>query len=184
MDIPDVILRLGFGGVICILTLMLIKSISAYFKRRVSSDQGMGAPANLTGTVQKESRKHPRVHITWPVRMKSSQGTIEAEIKNISLGGAFICCPKPLPLRENFRLTIDVPNHEPLRVKVEVVWSNISVPDDKIVNRGMGIRFIQITEANREFLNKVISAHFEKGLGQNAPVQGISGEPIPCQIVA
>ena len=161
MNLMDVILRLGFGGIVCILTLMLIKSISAYFKRRVSSDQGMGAPANLTGTVQKESRKHPRVHITWPVRMKTSQGTIEAEIKNISLGGAFICCPKPLPLRENFRLTIDVPNHEPLRAKAEVVWSNISVPDDRIVNRGMGIRFIQITKANRDLLNKAISDHLK-----------------------
>ena len=107
MNITDVILRLGFGGIVCILTLMLIKSISAYFNRRVSSDQGMGASAKLTETVHKEVRQHPRVNITWPVRMKTSQGTIEAETKNISLGGAFICCHKPLPLGENFRLTID-----------------------------------------------------------------------------
>ena len=165
MNITDVILRLGFGGVICILALMLIKSINTYFKRSVSSNQGMGAAAKLTGTVQKEARQHPRVDITWPVSVKTSHGTIEAEIRNISLGSAFIRCPKPLPLRENFRLTIDVPNHEPLRVKAEVVWSNINVPDDRIVNRGMGIRFIQIAEANREFLNKVISTHLENSGG-------------------
>ena len=165
MNFMDVILRLAFGGIVCILTLMLIKSISAYFNRRVSSDQGMGASAKLTETVHKEARQHPRVNITWSVRMKTSQGSIEAEIKNISLGGAFICCPKPLPLGEVFRLTIDVPDHETLTVKAEVVWSNINVPDDKIVNRGMGIRFIQITKANRDLLNKAISDHLKNSTG-------------------
>lgn len=165
MNLTGVILRLGFGGIVCILTLMLIKSISAYFNRRVNSDQGMGASANLTESVHKEARQNPRVNITWSVRMKTSQGSIEAEIKNISLGGAFICCQRPLPLRENFRLAVDAPNHDSLTVNAEVIWSNINVPDEKILNRGMGIRFIEITKADREFLNHVLSAHHENSAG-------------------
>lgn len=161
MDIADIILRLGFGAVIYILALMLIKSISTYFRKRVRFDQGHGAAAKFAWTFQKDKRQHPRVDITWPVRIQTSQGTIEADTKNIGLGGAFICCHEPLPLRENFRLTINSPNHDPLMVKAEVVWSNINVPDEKIVNRGMGIRFIQLTEDDREFLSEMISAHLD-----------------------
>jgi hypothetical protein len=53
------------------------------------------------------------------------------------------------------------PNRDPLTVNAEVVWSNINVPDEKIVNRGMGIRFIQVTEDDREFLSEMISAHLD-----------------------
>ena len=74
MDIADIIVKLGFGAVIYILAMMLIKSISAYFRKRVRRDQGHGAAARLVETGQKEKRQHPRVDITWPVRMKTSQG--------------------------------------------------------------------------------------------------------------
>jgi len=161
MDIADIIVKLGFGAVIYILALMLIKSISTYFKKRAHFGRGHSASIKLAETVQKEKRQHPRVNITWPVSIQVSQGTIEAETKNISLSGAFICCHEPLPLRENFHLTIDSPNHDPLTLEAEVVWSNINVPDEKIVNRGMGIRFIQITEDDRGFLSEMISAHLD-----------------------
>jgi hypothetical protein len=97
--------------------------------------------------------------------METPQGTIEAETKNIGLSGAFIRCRKPLPLKESFRLTIDAPNHDPLTVKAEVIWSNINVPDEMVLNRGMGIRFIRITKDDREFLNQVLSAHPENSVG-------------------
>jgi hypothetical protein len=34
--------------------------------------------------------------------METPEGTIEAEAKNISLGGAFISCEKPLPMGHVF----------------------------------------------------------------------------------
>ena len=42
----------------------------------------------------------------------------------------------------------------------EVVWSNANVPDDKIVNRGMGIRFIHNTDEVRESLKTALSGKF------------------------
>jgi len=126
---------------------------------------GAGAAVKLAEAVQKERRQDRRVDITLPAKMKTPRGTIEAETKNISIGGAFICCHKPLPLGENFRLTINAPNQDPLTVEAEVVWSNINVPDEKIVNRGMGVRFIRITEDDREFLKKAISAGLKTNVG-------------------
>ena len=165
MNTSAIILKLGLSGVILVLTLALIYSIGDYLRKRAHSQQAVGATANLFIKTMEEKREYPRVDIAYPVKMETSQGTVEAETINLSLGGAFICCPKPLPLREVFRLTIDVPDHETLTVKAEVVWSNINVPDDKIVNRGMGIRLIQITEANRDLLNKVISDHLKNSEG-------------------
>ena len=156
MDRISIILSMGLGGAICMIALVLIWLFTSYLKRRVGH-----APVKLPGTAQKERRQRQRADIILPVRMETPQGTIEAETKNIGLSGAFILCQKPLPLRENFRLTVEAPNHDPLTLNAEVVWSNINVPDEKILNRGMGIRFIQITKDDREFLNHVLSAHPE-----------------------
>jgi hypothetical protein len=164
MDSVNIILSLGLGGAICMIILVFIWYVNVYLKRRLMPGQGRYAPVKLHETVQEERRQHPRVDITLPVSMETSQGMIEAETKNISLGGAFICCQNPLPLREKFRLTIEAPNHDSLTVNAEVVWSNINVPDDKILNRGMGIRFIQITKHDREFLTQVASAHLENSV--------------------
>lgn len=161
MNAMDIILRLGFGGIICILTLMLIHAVSNYFRKRARSDQGSSVAVGLARPAQTEERQHPRVDLSWPVKIKTQQGAIKGETKNISLGGAFICCNKPLPLREVFRLTINAPNYKPLTVNAEVVWSNINVPNEQIVNRGMGIRFIQIKKEDLEFLKELIAARFK-----------------------
>jgi len=140
---------------------VLIWFVSAHFKKRLGSGQEDHSPLKLQETDQGENRRHPRVNATFPVRIETSNGPMEGETRNISLGGAFICCQRPLPLRENFRLTLDAPNHDPLMFNAEVVWSNINVPDEKILNRGMGVRFIRITKADRQFLNDVLSVHPE-----------------------
>ncbi len=159
MDASEIILKLGFGGVTFVLTMALIYSVRDYLKRSGRSEKTGPAAANLSALVLEEKRQYERADITYPVKIETSQGTIEAETKNISLGGAFICCHKPLPLGENFSLTINASDHLPLTLKAEVVWSNVNVPDDKVVNRGMGIRFLQITADDREVLENVISAN-------------------------
>ena len=161
MDRISIILSMGLGGAICMIILFLVWLFTAYLKTRTGH-----APVKLPGTAQKERRQRQRADIILPVRMETSQGTIEAEIKNIGLSGAFIRCQKPLALRESFRLTIDAPNHDPLMVKAEVIWSNINVPDEMVLNRGMGIRFIRITKDAREFLNQVLSAQLENNVGR------------------
>ena len=83
------------------------------------------------------------------------------QLKDISLGGAFVVCPNPLPLSEKFRISIEPPEQTSLELNAEVVWSNANVPDDKIINRGMGIRFINNPDEARNRLNSVIASFFE-----------------------
>ena len=105
-----------------------------------------------------ESRQHPPAHVNWPVSMETPDGPIQAEAKNISLGGAFISCEKPLPIGHSFSLTMIGPDNEPVTATAQVVWSNVNMPDEKVIHRGMGVRFIKMSERHlqivRGFFNR------------------------------
>jgi hypothetical protein len=55
-----------------------------------------------------------------------------------------------------------LPNADALSLNAEVVWSNANMPLDKVVNRGMGIRFINNEPKERQQLQDAIDAAFEK----------------------
>ncbi|MGA1869100.1 MAG: PilZ domain-containing protein [bacterium] len=114
---------------------------------------------NLKDMPLVERRQHERYEITWPVKMETSQGTMIAETKDISISGAFIMCQQPLPLNENFTLAFTIPNHDPIELNAEVIWTNINVPADKIVKRGMGVRYIQVSEEVRHHLLKALKEY-------------------------
>jgi hypothetical protein len=103
-----------------------------------------------------ERRQDTRTSIVWPIKMKTSQGVISAGIKDISIESAFIVCQNPLPLKKQFRIAIGIPNQKPIALTVEVVWSNSNVSEDKVLSRGMRIKFLQSTEKVRESLNNAI----------------------------
>jgi len=73
------------------------------------------------------ARKEPRVDVNWLSRW-TPRGFLGGRNKNVSLGGAFVCCRKPLPVGEVFRLTMIAPDGEPITASAEVVWSNASLP--------------------------------------------------------
>ena len=86
----------------------------------------------------------------------------QVQLKDISLGGAFVVCADPIALKDRFKITITIPDQEPLPLNAEVVWSNANTPLDKVVYRGMGIRFIENEEKERRRLQTAISAASEQ----------------------
>ena len=78
---------------------------------------------------------------------------MEGGVKNMSLGGAFICCEKPLPLGEVFRLTLMGPDKESLTATAAVVWSNANIPT--VINRGMGVRFIKMSDRHIQLVRQL-----------------------------
>ena len=87
--------------------------------------------------------------------METSDGTIRAEVKNISIGGAFICCKKPLPIGAMFDLVMVGPDNEPVIATAKVAWSNVNVPEDKVINRGMGVRFIKMSDRHIQLVRQM-----------------------------
>jgi hypothetical protein len=152
------LLGVGFGGVILILSLKFIQSLLAYRSRPLPFNGELAVAAKGGDAAVLERRLHTRAPIRLPVSIRTAEGSITAETRDISVGGAFICCTHPLPLREKFPLAIALPHGGSLTLFAEVVWSNTNVPHEQIVHRGMGVRFLLITEHDRMILNDLVSA--------------------------
>jgi uncharacterized protein (TIGR02266 family) len=114
------------------------------------------SPVRSPQKIGVERRQHPRIDINWPVSIETSEGTIHGEVKNISLGGAFIGCKKPLPIGHAFSMTMTGPDNETMIATAEVVWSNANVPEDKVINRGMGVRFIKMSERHLQIVRQLL----------------------------
>jgi c-di-GMP-binding flagellar brake protein YcgR len=107
---------------------------------------------------EKEQREHHRAKLKWAVLAKVDGKVIEGVTKDISAGGAYVHCAKPLKLNVVFDMAIKAPDKQ-LQAKAEVVWSNIYGPDDAINPRGMGVIFLNISEEDQRFISKAVNQH-------------------------
>jgi len=112
----------------------------------------------FSGFRSPENRRHRRARIKWPVVMTTSNGLVDGQIQNVSLGGVFIRCQEKIDLEDRFRLVMTTKDRLIL-VNAEVVWSNGHKSEGKSAYREMGIRFTKLSGNDRTFLNGVISTH-------------------------
>ena len=100
-------------------------------------------------------RDCPRVPKTLSLVFKSKTSLINAFSGNASDGGLYIKTPKPLAKGEQFSLKLKLPeNPTPLNTKCEVVWSRSESSDPEQKPVGMGVKFIEISDADRQRLEK------------------------------
>ena len=133
--------------------------IGVYLKKRMRPGISAKAPPAFALRINwEEKRVQPRLSVSWNASFAAPHGPVRAQLKDISLGGAFVVCPAPLPLSDRFQIVIELPDGTPLALNAEVVWSNANVPADMIVNRGMGVRFIDNDASKRRRLTDAISA--------------------------
>jgi hypothetical protein len=160
MENTNTILIVGVavGGAIFV-GFVLFWFIGVYLKKRMSPGISAKAPPEFALRINwEEKRVQPRLSVSWNASFAAPHGTACAQLKDISLGGAFVVCPAPLPLSDRFQIVIELPDGTPLALNAEVVWSNANVPADMIVNRGMGVRFIDNDASKRRRLTDAISA--------------------------
>ena len=101
-------------------------------------------------------RKYPRAQIRWPVTLKTTiEGATKAQLGNVSAGGAYIHCDQTPNPGELIDLTIEPPDRPSLEISAEVVWTG------KVFPPGMGVRFLEISENDCQFLYNVVLDHLE-----------------------
>jgi hypothetical protein len=152
------IVGIAVGGAIFV-GLVLFWFIGVYLKKRVGP--GISAKATAASALRinwEEKRVQPRLSVSWNASFATPHGPGHAQLKDISLGGAFVVCPAPMPLSDRFQIVIELPDGTSLALNAEVVWSNANVPAEMIVNRGMGVRFIDNDASQRRRLTEAISA--------------------------
>ncbi|MEJ2100402.1 MAG: PilZ domain-containing protein [Desulfobacterales bacterium] len=147
MDNGIIVTSMAIGGAI-FAGLVIIWFFNAFIKRKLGTDQ----PSQLVASSQKskweEKRQYPRVAISWPIELEPPYESIKVQLKDISRGGAFIFCQKPLPLNEKLRLCIKVPEQEELLLNAAVVWSNINVPQDEVIKQSHACKLEPIFRAS------------------------------------
>lgn len=141
-----------------IVVMVIFWSVSKFLKKQLSPELYKQALADAQNPEWEEKRRQTRMEVSWEGSMETAQGTVPVQLKNISESGAFVVCPEPRAINEKFRMIIDAPNQAPFPLQAEVVWSNVNVPEDKVVHRGMGIRFVENTTEGRSQLNKALEA--------------------------
>ena len=152
------IVSIAVGGALFV-GIVLFWFIRVYLKKRVTP--GISTQANAASTLlinREEKRTQPRLSVSWNASYAAPHGPERAQLKDISLGGAFVVCPAPLPLSDRFQIVIELPDRTSLALNAEVVWSNANVSSDMIVTRGMGVRFIDNDASKRRLLTNAISA--------------------------
>jgi len=101
-----------------------------------------------------------RAEPNWPATLEISSGkTAEVRITSVSHGSGFLKSDIRLKIGERFQLTIHLPDRSPMQLRAEVTWSNMHLPAEKVINRGMGIRFIEAGEDAVCLINDTIAQH-------------------------
>ncbi len=109
-----------------------------------------------------ERRENPRTEVSWPVSVRTEKGLVEGETKDLGVDGMSICFDDPLPVNEMFSMSIMPPNHQTIQVTGKVIWSDLYGIDEKNTSVGLGVCFVEISEEDRHFFNKLISAHLRQ----------------------
>jgi hypothetical protein len=100
---------------------------------------------------QKERRKFPRVPVDWSAIVKTNHGSLEGEVKDISVGGACILCPEEPIAGKSISILLTPPDQKPISMIGEKVWS-----DFFDIHYGtafaMGVQFIHVSWKDRQFI--------------------------------
>jgi hypothetical protein len=142
-------------GIVPALNKALTDSRLQVFQPLVGRSQ-MKKGANMP--THKERRRHPRVHIDWPVVIHRMDRTSAAVATDISARGALIRTHKPLLPKERFELFILVPDREAIKLKSAVIWLHVDCSEKDILPCGVGIRFTGVSRPDREFLTSWIKS--------------------------
>jgi c-di-GMP-binding flagellar brake protein YcgR len=105
-----------------------------------------------------DHRVHPRANLKWTVSLELDGKLTKAVTKDISEGGAYVCCSTPLGPKEEFSMVINAPEKQ-LYVTAEVVWANTFGVDDEITPKGMGVRFMNITGEDKMIIARAVTNH-------------------------
>lgn len=107
-----------------------------------------------------ERRERPRVKNKWPVAIMLSDSQIGGESDNISPHGAYICVEESFPLERSFLVVIKPPNRRTLSVRAEMIWTETVTSDDGKLRTGAGVKFLNISEADSQYLHDVVASFY------------------------
>jgi len=136
-------------------------SASVYRSTQSTTTLGVGNEKGGEKMTFEDQRLHPRANLRWSVALEFDGEVAQGITKDISEGGAYVCCAIPLGLNRKFSMVINAPEKQ-LNVKAEVVWASTHGLNDEITPRGMGVRFMNIAGEDRRIIARAVAEHLAK----------------------
>jgi len=115
---------------------------------------------------RREKRRSKRSEVRWPVCVESEHGTIQGEIRNISLSGIYVRCDEPLRVNEDFRMAIIPPDRQAIGLTGKVVWADMYGIDKEENAFGMGVCLVEIAKEDQDSLQSAASPPRDQLKGQ------------------
>ena len=110
---------------------------------------------------QKERRKYPRAKVVCPVIMENNRNIMSEETQDISAGGAYIRC-RSRPMHPEINMFISTSLLSPrIRAMGEIVRSEAFDSVKEGYHYGVGVRFIAISDTDREIISTKVAEHLE-----------------------
>jgi|GEM_PF-1047994 len=141
---------------LCVVFIVIYKILSR-FKSQARGNPDGGKSADFKLSAPKKMPVVERLKLECPALIERPQGFTKVGIKEISINSAFVTCPRPLPLGEIFQIKIFFEEEKSLTLKADVLWNNNNVTQDQIVARGMKVRFLQLSDDERQVLKNIVS---------------------------
>ena len=154
----SIIQGLPFITIILALLFFIIFRVVSRLKKQSLGETGRKNLANFQFEVKAEKEQSERIQLKCPALIDKSKGFMKVGIKELTTNGAFVTCPNPLPIGEAFPIKILLDDRDPQTFNAEVVWNNQNVLEEEIVTRGMKVRFLQLSEEDRQIINNILSS--------------------------
>ena len=119
-----------------------------------------------------------RAEIIWPVTINTGVKVLQGKTVNISASGSLLCCGEQLSLNEIVRLSMKPPIRSQLEITAEVVRTHFPCAEDEDPPQGVAVRFIIISEKDRQFISFSVFDHLR---GERAPEELVCPPVNPSQ---
>ena len=103
-----------------------------------------------------ERRSADRFEVTWAVDCETEETFLYASIGNISEMGIFVRTTTPLAIGTRLTLRFSPPGMGTFTLVGQVQWVNPVRPLGENLNPGMGVRFLALTQDDRERIVEAI----------------------------
>lgn len=108
-------------------------------------------------------RQHPRATFDWPLTIDRDGEAISGRIVNISRGGALINVPVEFHPREQFRMVIEIPEHnDAISVKGVVIRTSPGHTENGQPSFASGIMFTEITKEDLRYFTGNLAPEWSK----------------------
>lgn len=107
--------------------------------------------------ITSDRRQCGRIEVKWPVTALMERTEIRAEMGNLSPSGVLIYSKEAVASRNQLRLFIEAPDNHTLRAEGIVAWSSAADTREHDLPQKAGIKFISISEDDRNYLGRFIT---------------------------